>query len=459
MPRATTLFVCSDCGGEALRWSGQCPHCRAWNTLQEFRAPSGGSRRAGMVPPSDGAVRAVPLIDVPDETAARIPLEWPELNRVLGGGVVAGGVVLIGGEPGVGKSTLLMHLAAQVAARAGTVLYASGEESAQQVRMRAARMGVLHQGLMILAGNDLDAIIAEIERIRPVLAIVDSVQTVADAGVDSAAGSVVQVRESAARLMRVAKSTGVPVFLVGHVTKEGAIAGPRLLEHIVDTVLYLEGDREHEFRILRATKNRFGSVDEIGMFTMGDGGLLEVADPAGALLGERRGLEHGTAVVAALEGTRPLLVEIQSLSSETEFPPRRVANGVDFNRLQMILAVLASHAKVRFGKRDVFVSAGGGLRVTEPGADLAIALSLASDLAKTVIRPGIVVFGELALTGEVRRVRQQERRISEAARRGFDTAIVPAGGAAPGAPLRVVEVATLKEALDATVRGLRALEA
>ncbi|MBO0687130.1 MAG: DNA repair protein RadA, partial [Candidatus Dormibacteraeota bacterium] len=282
MPRTSAVFVCRECGGEALRWAGQCPHCRAWNTLEEFQVPKAGTQRRGH--PAAGSIpRAVPITEVELESASRLELDWREVNRVLGGGVVPGSLVLLGGEPGVGKSTLLTHLAAQAAAQGGTVLYASGEESSQQVALRARRLGQAQAGVLLLAENDLDAILGAIERERPSIAIVDSIQTVQDAAVDAAAGSVSQVRESAGRLMRLAKDSGIPVFLVGHVTKEGAIAGPRVLEHMVDTVLYLEGDRGHEFRILRAQKNRFGSTEEIGIFSLGERGLEEVPDPSRVL--------------------------------------------------------------------------------------------------------------------------------------------------------------------------------
>src|SRR5437660_1603960 len=328
MPKSTVTFMCSECGGESLRWAGQCPHCQAWNTLQEFqvrKAPSGRKQASAQGVPN----RPVPLNEIESESSPRRRLAWGELNRVLGGGVVPGSVVLVGGEPGVGKSTLLMHVAQQVAAaEGGKVLYASGEESPQQVRMRAARLGPLSPGILLLAETDLDAICEAIRAEAPQLAIVDSIQTVTDAGFEGSAGSVTQVRESAARLMRLAKEIGDPIFLVGHVTKEGAVAGPRVLEHIVDTVLYVAGDGRQELRILRATKNRFGSADEIGVFAMGEAGLEEVSDPSVALLGNAAVASPGTAVVSALEGTRPLLIEIQSLVNKTtnNYPPRRIAS-------------------------------------------------------------------------------------------------------------------------------------
>ena len=448
MPRSTTTFVCTDCGGESVRWAGQCPHCQAWNTLQEFQVRKAAKDSR---PRTLERAKPRPLTEVAAEDAPRLRLAWGELNRVLGGGIVAGSLVLIGGEPGVGKSTLLMHAAAQVA-RQGKVLYVSGEESVQQVRMRAERLSALHAGILILPENDLDAICEAIQAAMPTLAIVDSIQTVTDAGFEGSAGSVTQVRESAARLMRLAKEIGVPVFLVGHVTKDGSIAGPRVLEHIVDTVLYLEGDRRQELRILRATKNRFGSAEEIGVFAMGEAGLEEVADPSAALLASAVPSAPGTVIVAALEGTRPLLVEVQSLVNHTENAMvRRLANGIDVNRLHMILAVLEKRlSNISFAKSDVFVSVAGGIRITEPAADLGLALSIVSNERNRPMPDGLVAIGELGLSGEGRRVGQLERRLQEAARHGLTRALIPAGSKA-GRPsgLDVVEVRTVAEAVSA----------
>jgi DNA repair protein RadA/Sms len=450
--KATVTFVCTDCGGESLRWAGQCPHCHAWNTLQEFqvrKAPGGRSRPAARA----SAARPVPLTELDVDAAPRRALSWGELNRVLGGGIVPGSLVLVGGEPGVGKSTLLMHAAQQVAARGGKVLYASGEESPQQVRMRAQRLSAMEPGILLMAENDLDAICEAIRSEAPQLAIVDSIQTVIDAGFEGSAGSVTQVRESAGRLMRLAKEVGVPIFLVGHVTKDGAIAGPRVLEHIVDTVLYLEGDRRQELRVLRAMKNRFGSAEEIGVFAMGEAGLEEVPDPSSALLSQATTSSPGTAIVAAIEGTRPLLIEIQSLVNPNEHAMvRRIANGVDINRLHMLIAVIEKRTdlKLSFGKSDVFVNVAGGIRISEPAADLGLALSILGNVRNMPLPDGMVVIGELGLAGEVRRVGQLERRLSEAARHGLKRALIPAGVKA-GRPsgLDVIEVRTLAEAMSA----------
>ena len=447
MPKSTITFVCTECGGESLRWAGQCPHCRAWNTLQEFQVRK--ATKESKSRPLEAA-RVVRLSEIPTEDAARTPLAWAELNRVLGGGIVPGSLVLVGGEPGVGKSTMLMHAAAQIA-KAGNVLYVTGEESGHQVRMRAERLGALEPAILLLAENDLDAICDAIRNEAPRLAIIDSIQTVTDAGFEGSAGSVTQVRESAARLMRLAKETGVPIFLVGHVTKEGSIAGPRVLEHIVDTVLYLEGDRRQELRILRATKNRFGSSEEIGVFAMGEAGLEEVSDPSAAILASAAPAAPGSVIVAALECTRPLLVEVQSLVNKSQNTMvRRIANGIDINRLHMILAVLEKRLNRSFGQSDVFVSVAGGIRITEPAADLGLALSIVSNESNRPIPDGLIVIGELGLSGEVRRVGHLERRLQEAARHGLTRALIPAGAKA-GRPsgLDVVEVRTLAEAVSA----------
>ena len=447
MPKSNVVFVCRDCGGESIRWGGQCPHCRAWNTLEEFKAPPRGREQRRLARPALSA-RAVPITEVSVDASPRLVLAWEELNRVLGGGVVPGSVVLLGGEPGVGKSTLLMHLAAQ-AADGGRVLYVSGEESAHQVGMRARRLAVASPGLLLLAETDVESVVSAIESERPAIAIVDSIQTMHDPSVDAAPGSVSQVREAAGRLMRSAKESSVPVFLIGHVTKEGAIAGPRVLEHMVDTVLYLEGERGQDFRILRAAKNRFGSTDEIGIFSMGDAGMAEVRDPSVVLLGDLRPVP-GSVVLAAMEGSRPLLVELQSLVATAQYTgsPRRSANGVDLNRLHMLLAVLENRARLRLNERDVFVNVAGGIRVVEPAADLGLALSLAGNAYKQALRPDTVVIGEVGLSGEVRRVGRLDRRLQEAARRGFVRAVVARGAAAPPAGMELIEVPDVSEAIE-----------
>src|SRR5256714_1924163 len=416
MPRSTITFVCTDCGGESLRWAGQCPHCQAWNTLQEFQVrKAGAGKGAPRAKAVGGGSKPVALGDVDAEAAPRRARAWDELHRV------------VGGERGVGKSTLLMHAAAQVAAGGGKVLYVSGEESAQQIRMRGQRLGVLNAGIFLLAENDLDLICDSISAEPPQLVIIDSIQTVMDAGLEGGAGSVTQVRESAARLMRLAKETGVPIFLVGHVTKEGSIAGPRVLEHIVDTVLYLESDRPQELPNLRATKNRFGSSEEIGVFAMGERGLEEVPDPSAAMLSQVGTASAGTAVVVVMEGTRPLLLEIQSLGNKanTNFPPRRVANGFDLNRVHMLLAVLDRRGKTPLGQHDVFVNVAGGIRITEPAADLGLALSIAGNQRSQPLPEGLVVLGELGLAGEGRSAGRAQRRLPEAAPPRLPARVIP----------------------------------
>ena len=448
MPRPSLVFVCRECGGESIRWAGQCPHCRAWNSLEEFQAARATRDERRSARSAAGPSPALPITDVDVDAAPRLTLAWSELNRVLGGGVVPGSLVLVGGEPGVGKSTLLMHLAGQSARESGRVLYVSGEESAQQVGLRARRLGLAKPDLLMLAETDLDVVVATIDRESPALVIVDSIQTVFDPAVEATPGSVSQVRGAAARLMRLAKESGTPILLVGHVTKEGAIAGPRVLEHMVDTVLYLEGERGQEVRILRATKNRFGSTEEIGLFTMTEQGMEELKDPSAVLIGDLRSVP-GAVVLAAMEGTRPLLVEVQSLVTRTVFGmPRRVSNGIDINRLHMIVAVAEKRAGMALGNSDVFVNLAGGVRVNEPAADLGLALSLAGNLRDRALPAGTLVIGELGLAGEVRRVARLDRRLQEAQRRGLDRAIVPAGQNPRIEGIEVIEVRELNQAIE-----------
>src|SRR5216683_1298188 len=419
MPRSSVTFVCAQCGGETLRWAGQCPYCHEWNTLQEFEVKKEPGRRKAESRSSRSATvggssaRPVPVTQISADSAPRLRLAWGELNRVLGGGIVPGSLVLVGGEPGVGKSTLLMHAAHQDVNGGGAkVLYVSGEESNQQAQMRAARLGALDGGILLMAENDLDAICDTIASEAPQLAIVDSIQTVADAAVSGSAGSVRQVKESADRLMRPAKETGVPIFLVGQLTKAG----------------------------------------EIGVFAMGERGLEEVPDPSAAMLSQTGTASAGTAVVVVMEGTRPLLIEIQSLvnKANTNFPPRRVANGFDLNRVHMLLAVLDRRGKTPLGQHDVFVNVAGGIRISEPAADLGLALSIAGNQRSQPLPEGLVVLGELGLAGEVRRVGQTERRLQEAARHGFTRALIPSGSRT-GRPagLEITEVRTLAEAISA----------
>jgi DNA repair protein RadA/Sms len=433
-----TVFSCSACGHESPKWHGRCPGCGDWNTLVEEKpanrsATRGTSRRAA----------PVRLADVEAPALARFSTGIGELDRVLGGGVVPGSLVLIGGSPGIGKSTLTASALGNLATQ-HRVLYVTGEESPAQVKLRAERLGPAALEVPIVAETDLDAVVATIEAERPDVCVIDSVQTLYAPDLSGAPGSVGQVREVAGRLMRVAKQRGVATVLVGHVTKEGALAGPRVLEHLVDCVLQFEGERERTYRTLRALKNRFGSTNEVGVFEMRGDGLAEVADASARFVAEAT-RAPGSVVLAAMEGTRPMLVEVQALVAPTELvPPRRVANGVDRNRLALILAVLSRHAGLALGSSDVFVSLAGGVRVDEPGADLAIALALASAAKGMPLgadRP-LAAFGEIGLTGELRAVAHHERRVSEAEKFGLAPVLAPGDGSG-----------TLRQALRRALAG------
>jgi DNA repair protein RadA/Sms len=424
-----TLYACQECGNQSAKWLGRCPECGNWNTYveEQVRAQPPHSRASPRV--AGSTARPLPLAEVQFATANRLPLRIRELHQVLGGGIVPGSLVLVGGDPGIGKSTLLLQLADEVARAFGPVVYVSGEESVQQLKLRAQRLGIPGDRLLVLAENDLESIIEHLQQVKPMLAVIDSIQTVFLEGVSSAPGSVSQVRECAGRLMLMAKSTHIPTFLVGHVNKEGAIAGPRVLEHIVDTVLYLEGERHQSFRILRSQKNRFGSTDEIGIFEMLDTGMREVVDPARAFLADGSLGETGNVVHVALEGSRPLLVELQALCSPTAFGlPRRSVNGIEVNRLHLLIAILEKRGRIALGDQDVFVNAAGGVHLTEPAADLALALAIASSRKDRPVGADCVAVGELGLSGEVRRVPQLERRLLEAHRLGFRRALIPAQG-------------------------------
>lgn len=460
--RGRTKFICSACGYETPSFYGRCPQCDAWGSLTEtveLPEPSAGSpaRRGGIAHalPADIA-RPQPLARISPEGFARVPLAMTEVNRVLGGGLVPGSLVLLGGDPGIGKSTLVLQVAAQLAAALGPVLYVSAEESPQQIKLRADRLGAPQDALFVVSETDVETIIAHAAAMGPQLLIVDSIQTVSLDGVTSTAGSVTQVRECTATLMRWAKASNVPVLIIGHVTKEGAIAGPRVLEHMVDAVLYLEGDRFGQYRVLRSVKNRFGSTDEVGIFEMAGAGLLEVTNPSEAFLQERAANAAGSTVAVTLEGTRPILVEVQALTSPTPYgTPRRTANGFDTNRLLLLTAVLSRRVGVPLGEQDVFVNVVGGLKIAEPAADLAVCAAIASAQRGARVDPKIVCIGEVGLSGELRSVRDLDRRLSEAASLGFTRAVVPAslrrGRGLPPPALDLTRCSTLREAITAMV--------
>jgi DNA repair protein RadA/Sms len=425
LAKTTTRYVCQQCGSAQAKWMGRCPDCGEWNTLVETVVESRSARAGGMAAATSRNQPRL-LRDVAADGFTRISLAMGELDRVLGGGLVPGSIVLIGGDPGIGKSTLLLQASAVLAAAGGPVLYVSGEESAQQIKLRAARIGLDGDGLYVLTETNVEAILDHIQQLQPRLVVVDSIQTVYLDELDSAAGSVSQVRESAARLMQVAKGQNIPVFLIGHVTKTGMLAGPRVLEHIVDTVLYLEGDRFHAYRLLRCVKNRFGASSEVGVFEMQDVGMAEVTNPSEVFLAERLPNAAGSAIAVTLEGTRPLLVEIQALSSTTSFGnPRRTPNGVDFNRLLLLVAVLSKRVGVRLSDQDVFVNVVGGLRVSEPAADLAVACAIASSFRDVPVADDMAIIGEVGLSGELRAVSQLDARLKEAAKLGFSRCLVP----------------------------------
>lgn len=455
MSKVRTRFVCQECGATSPKWLGQCPGCQAWNTLEESRvteAPTMAHRFESM---SGAQAQVQKLADVQARELARTPTGIAEFDRVLGGGLVTGAVVLIGGDPGIGKSTLLLQALAAISQTA-RVLYVTGEESPEQVALRARRLGVDGAAVDLLPEIRLDLIEAQLRDHPPAVAVIDSIQTIYSAQLTSAPGSVSQVRECAAQLTRLAKQTGVPIVMIGHVTKDGALAGPRVLEHMVDTVLYFEGDTHSSFRLVRAFKNRFGAVNELGVFAMTDRGLRGVANPSALFLSQHSRNVAGSCVMATQEGTRPLLVEIQALVDSANVPnPRRLALGLEGHRLAMLLAVLHRHAGVATGDQDVFVNAVGGVRITEPGADLPVLLAILSSLRDRPLPAGLVSFGEVGLAGEVRPAARGQERLREAAKLGFSVAIVPAANAPKQSidGLRVIPVSRLQEAIDA-VRSL-----
>jgi DNA repair protein RadA/Sms len=451
MARDRTEFVCTACGGTSPKWLGKCPHCEAWNTLQEQRAEGPGTHRFQAIA---GTQSVAMLSEIVAAELPRTPTGQEELDRVLGGGIVAGGVVLIGGDPGIGKSTLLLQ-AADSLSRSCTVLYVTGEESGAQVALRARRLGLRGERVRVLAEIQLEKIVQALRTEAPAFCVIDSIQTLYSDALSSAPGSVAQVRECAAQLTRHAKASGAALVLVGHVTKDGTLAGPRVLEHIVDTVLYFEGDTHSSFRLVRAIKNRFGAVNEIGVFAMTDKGLKGVANPSAIFLSTHGAPVPGSCVLVTLEGTRPLLVEVQALVDSGGPSPRRLSVGLDRDRLAMLLAVLHRHAGVSCMDQDVFVNAVGGVRIAEPAADLAVLLAIRSSLTGRPLPRGFVAFGEVGLAGEVRPAPRGQERLKEAAKLGFGAALVPKANA-PKKPiegLQVHAVQRIDEAIDA-VRGL-----
>jgi DNA repair protein RadA/Sms len=439
MAKVVVQFTCGECGTTTGRWLGRCPGCGSFGTLvEELTGEAHGKPSAARAPTRLG--------DVGVEEAARIPTGIPELDRVLGGGLVPASLVLVGGEPGVGKSTLLLSALGAVVRGGRPSLLVTGEESVAQVKLRAARLGGADD-VSILAETELEAVCATLARERPAVCVIDSVQTLHAAELGSAPGSVAQVREAAGRLLRVAKENGVATILVGHVTKDGAVAGPRVLEHLVDCVLQFEGDRYHAHRVLRAAKNRFGSTNELGVFEMTGAGLVGVPDPS-ELFGSSHGGEIGAAVACTLEGTRPLLLEVQALVAPTDLAlPRRVGTGVDPKRLAMIVAVVSRHAGIALGSADVFVNFAGGVRVDEPGADLGVALAIASAARGVPVRCGLATFGEIGLTGRLRSAAQAERRLEECGKLGIVEVVAPAGTRRRGSGPRVREAESLRQAL------------
>jgi DNA repair protein RadA/Sms len=450
--KTQTYYVCQNCGKKSLRYMGKCPACGEWNTMEEvIEQPERATPSRSPAPLGYGSTPQR-LREVSTDQGARLQVPVEEFSRVLGGGIVPGSIILLGGEPGIGKSTLLLQIAALLANKIGKVLYVSGEESARQIKMRAERLGLEAEELFLVTETNLDTIMNHVQSVEPQLLIVDSIQTTYSDEKPSSAGTVTQVRECAARLQMLAKATGIGVFLVGHVTKEGALAGPRVLEHIVDTVLYLEGDPFHTYRLLRSVKNRFGATSEVGVFEMRGVGLVEVPNPSEAFLAERMVSASGSSIVVTMEGTRPLLVEVQALASQTAYPnPRRTANGVDFNRLQLLTAVLSRRVGLRLAEQDVFVNVIGGLTVDEPAADLAIAVAIASSVWDNPVPADLAIIGEVGLSGELRAVGQLPARLREAAKLGFKRCLIPKmvrrGDPLPGG-IEAVAVRSLSDALN-----------
>ena len=448
MAKARTVYACTECGGQSVKWQGQCPHCQAWNTLVESvaEAATPSANRFSLIAET-GKLQRLSEVDAREE--ARMPSGIAEFDRVLGGGLVPGAVILIGGDPGIGKSTLLLQSLATVG-KARKVVYVSGEESPQQIAMRAKRLNVDAHPVQVLPETSLGKIQAVIQSEKPEIAVIDSIQTLYSDALTSAPGSVAQVRECAAQLTRLAKAGGTTIIFVGHVTKEGTLAGPRVLEHMVDTVLYFEGDTHSSFRLIRAFKNRYGAVNELGVFAMTDKGLKGVANPSALFLSQHEGEVAGSCVLVTQEGTRPLLVEVQALVDSAHAPnPRRLSVGLEQNRLALLLAVLHRHSGIACYDQDVFVNAVGGVRITEPAADLAVLMAVVSSLKNKPLPKKLVVFGEVGLAGEVRPVQRGQERLKEAAKLGFTHALIPAANQPRQAVsgIKVIAVQRIEEAV------------
>jgi DNA repair protein RadA/Sms len=455
MPKPQTRFVCQNCGYQALKGFGRCPNCGQFNSMFEEIVES--ARPSKATRPSPGGLRSVPqrLSEISSDAGERLSVPVEEFNRVLGGGIVPGSIILLGGDPGIGKSSLLLQICGLIAESVGTVLYVSGEESARQIKMRADRFGIQTDNLLLLTETNLASILEQVSVVNPTILVIDSIQTVYTDTSESSPGSVTQVRECASRLQHLAKSSGIGVFLVGHVTKEGSIAGPRVLEHIVDTVLYLEGDPFQAYRLLRSVKNRFGATSEVGVFEMAGDGMAEVRNPSEAFLAERVVNAPGSSIAITMEGTRPLLVEVQALTSPTSFGnPRRTPNGVDMNRLLLVSAVLSKRVGLKLHEQDIFVNIIGGLKVTEPASDLAMAVSMASSYTDKPVPADLAIVGEIGLSGELRAVGQLPARLNEAAKLGFKRVLLPKSRRPiEGLPptLKLLEVRNVAEALAAAL--------
>lgn len=454
MAKVKIKFACTQCGTESTRWLGKCPGCQSWNTMVEHKETVTKTKGVGLTG-ALGKEKPMSITKIETGKEPRIETEMIELNRVLGGGVVPGSLILVGGDPGIGKSTLLLQTSHALASKDYKVLYISGEESVRQTKLRADRLGALTEHLYVLCETNMEHINESIENLDPDFLVIDSIQTVYDPSVESAPGSVSQIRECTAHFMRVAKQKGIATVLVGHVTKEGAIAGPRLLEHMVDCVLYFEGERHHTYRLLRAVKNRFGSTNEIGIFEMGEDGLREVTNPSELFLSERPLGVSGSIVVASMEGTRPVLVELQALVAPTNFPsPRRMSAGIDHHRMALIIAVLEKRMGMFLQTQDAYLNVAGGLKLDEPAIDLAAAVCIASSFKDAPTKPDDVIFGEIGLTGEVRAVSRAEQRVKEAAKLGFRRVIMPEKslkGRTPPEGIIVIGVQNVAEALKAAL--------